>query len=227
MSQQRPLAAVSLGAATDPVPYVRALDEVGFETALLIPGESANSLPVNSQAIVFCGGAAVHPSRFGQDLDPNIKKAVDEPRDAMEWGLMDEAIARDLPILGICRGFQMINVYFGGSLTQDLRAEGWQDDHRPDIPRDALAHSVIAASGDLAEIFGSARFAVNSIHRQGIRVLAEGLSATVHTEDGLIEGYEDKSRRIIAVQWHPEELIACPQHRRLLEHFARRARRGQ
>ncbi|WP_332717231.1 gamma-glutamyl-gamma-aminobutyrate hydrolase family protein [Pelagibacterium mangrovi] len=226
MSQQRPLVAVSLGAATDPVPYVRALDAVGLDTRLLVPGEGNQDLPEDARGIVFCGGAAVHPSRFGQDLDPNIKKAVDEPRDAMEWGLMDAALARGLPILGICRGFQMINVYLGGTLTQNLNAEDWQDDHRPDAARDALAHPVVATGGELETVFGRDPFTVNSIHRQGIKVLAEGLLASVHTEDGLIEGYEDASRKIIAVQWHPEELIALPEQKRLLEHFAQRVGAG-
>lgn len=104
----------------------------------------------------------------------------------------------------------MINVYLGGPLTQNLGADDWQDDHRPDAVRDALTHAVIARSGELETIFGREPFAVNSIHRQGIKALAGGLRASVHTMDGLIEGYEDPGRKIIAVQWHPEELIGLP-----------------
>jgi putative glutamine amidotransferase len=223
---QRPFVAVSLGSATDPTPYVHALNEVGLDTRLLIAGEGNSRLPEDAKGLVFCGGAAVHPTRFGQDLDPNIKKAVDEPRDTMEWALMDELITRGLPVLGICRGFQLINVYFGGTLTQNLNAEKWQDDHRPDAPRNALAHSVIATGGELATIFGNTPFAVNSIHRQGIKTLADRLVPTAKTEDGLIEGFEAANQDIIAVQWHPEELIDHPQHRKLFEHFARRVKRG-
>lgn len=219
-----PLIVVSVGSATDPLPCVRAVERAGGEALVMVPDGPAPALPKQAKGVVFCGGAAVHPSRFGQALDPNIKKAVDEPRDAMEWSLMDQALERGLPILGICRGFQMINVYLGGTLTQNLAAEGWNDDHRPDLPRHGLAHSVQARGGVLGDIFGSAPFAVNSIHRQGIKSLAEGLTATVHTLDGLIEGYEAQDRHILAVQWHPEELVDQPAQARLFATLMARAR---
>lgn len=203
----RPLIAVSVGSATDPVPYVTAVERAGGEARVLVPGAEPAALPQQARGIVFCGGAAVHPARFGQELDPNIKKAVDEPRDAMEWALMAAALDKSLPILGICRGFQMINVYFGGTLTQNLAAENWQDNHRPDGPRDLLAHEVAATAGRLGALYGAQPFAVNSIHRQGIRTLAPNLTAAAQTADGLIEGYEDGARNIVAVQWHPEELL--------------------
>ncbi len=219
-----PLIVVSVGSATDPIPYVRAVERAGGEALVMTPDMPGPVLPEQAQGIVFCGGAAVHPSRFGQELDPNIRKAVDEPRDAMEWGLMEQALARGLPILGICRGFQMINVYFGGTLTQNLAAEGWEDTHRPDLPRHGLAHSVQAQGGALGDIFGNEPFDVNSIHRQGIRSLGRGLAATVHTRDGLVEGYEAETHRILAVQWHPEELVDQPAQAQLFTNLVTQAR---
>ncbi|GLQ52904.1 gamma-glutamyl-gamma-aminobutyrate hydrolase family protein [Devosia nitrariae] len=220
---QHALIAISVGPATDPLPYVRAIERVGCTGEVFVPGPQRPVLSPNIAGIMFCGGAAVHPSRFGQDLDPNIKKAVDEPRDEMEWDLMGQALARDLPILGICRGFQMINVYFGGTLTQNLAAGQWKDVHRPDAPRNTMAHTVHARSGQLQAVFGKDPFEVNSIHRQGINVLGHGLKATVFTQDGLIEGYESGARNILAVQWHPEELIDHPAQRSLFELLAARA----
>lgn len=223
---QTALIAISVGSATDPLPYVRAVERVGCEAEVFVPGPGRPALSPSIAGIVFCGGAAVHPSRFGQDLDPNIRKAVDEPRDEMEWDLMGQAVARGLPILGICRGFQMINVYFGGTLTQNLAAGPWQDTHRPDLPRNAVAHAVQARNGQLQAVFGKEPFEVNSIHRQGIDILGHGLRATVFTQDGLIEGYESGARNILAVQWHPEELIDHPAQRRLFELLAARAMAG-
>lgn len=211
----RPLVIVSVGTATDPLPYVRAIERTGARAEVMMPNGDAQILPDMASGIVFCGGAAVHPSRFGQELDPAIKKAVDEARDAMEWSLMAQALERQLPILGICRGFQFINVYLGGTLTQNLAAQGWQDNHRPDGARDMLAHKVRAVEGLLAAIYGTQPFEVNSIHRQGINLLAPGLVATVTTADGLIEGYESPERKIVAVQWHPEELIGQGRHQAL------------
>lgn len=213
---ERPLIVVSVGAATDPFPYVQAVKASGAEASVMVPNGSPQSLPAQTRGIVFCGGAAVHPSRFGQELDPNIKKAVDEDRDAMEWSLLGEALERNLPIMGICRGFQMINVYLGGTLTQNLAAEGWHENHRPDAARNHLAHTVTARGGALGRNFGSEPFFVNSIHRQGIKALAPGLTTTATTQDGLIEGYECAERKILAVQWHPEELASISPHQALL-----------
>lgn len=210
-----PLVIVSVGTATDPLPYVRAVESIGAVAQVMMPNGGDQPLPTGAAGVVFCGGAAVHPSRFGQALDPNIKKAVDEARDEMEWALMAQALERGLPILGICRGFQFINVYLGGTLTQNLSAQGWVDNHRPDGARDLLAHKVVASGGRLQGVYGTQPFLVNSIHRQGVKTLAPGLTATVTTEDGLVEGYEAAEKKILAVQWHPEELISIASHKAL------------
>lgn len=221
----KPVTAITVGRETDPLPYVRAVEMAGGTAKVLVAGAASPGLPGDVHGLVIAGGAAVHPSRFGQDFDPNIKRAVEEPRDELEWAALTDALARKLPVLGICRGAQLISVYFGGALTQHLAGKFGTDLHRSYGPRDGVVHTVTAASGRLRELLGDAPVSVNSIHRQGIDKLGEGLTATAYAEDGLIEGFESAGRNIIAVQWHPEELAdGHPRQLALFEDLMSRAR---
>lgn len=221
----KPVTAITVGRETDPFPYVRAVEMAGGAARVLVAGAASPGLPGDVQALVIAGGAAVHPSRFGQDFDSNIKRAVEEPRDELEWAALSEALARKLPVLGICRGAQLISVYFGGTLTQHLAGKFGADLHRSYGPRDGIVHNVTAEAGRLRELLGDAPVPVNSIHRQGIDKLGEGLTATVRSEEGLVEGFEAAGRDIIAVQWHPEELaVGHPRQLALFEDLMSRAR---
>lgn len=222
----KPVIAVTVGRETDPVPYMRAIEKAGGTAQVLVAGTASPGLPDGVQALVIAGGAAVHPSRFGQEFDPNIKRAVEEPRDELEWAALSDALARRLPVLGICRGAQLISVYFNGTITQHLAAKFGTDLHRSYGPRDGIVHTVTASAGRLRELLGDAPVDVNSIHRQGIDRLGDGLTATVRSEEGLVEGFEAPARDILAVQWHPEELVdAHPRQLALFEDLMARARK--
>lgn len=222
----KPVTALTVGRETDPVPYVRAIEMAGGTATVLVAGAASPGLPDGAHGLVIAGGAAVHPSRFGQDFDPNIRKAVEEPRDELEWAALTDALARKLPVLGICRGAQLISVYFGGTLTQHLEGRLGTNLHRSFGPRDGIVHHVTATAGRLRDLLGDAPVEVNSIHRQGIDRLGDGLTATVHAEDGLVEGFEASGRDIVAVQWHPEELVDTqPRQLALFEDLMARARK--
>jgi putative glutamine amidotransferase len=138
---------------------------------------------------------------------------VDLERDRFELALFAAARAAAMPILGICRGIQLINVAMGGSLYQDLATERpGPVDHNPAVARTARTHQVRLEPGSrVARALGVERLAPNSFHHQAIKVLAPGLVATGWTDDNLIEAVEGRGDPwLLAVQWHPEEMHADP-----------------
>lgn len=161
-------------------------------------------------ALVLAGGADVSPTSYGQTpLRPQW--AGDAVRDAYEIALCKGALARGLPVLGICRGIQLVNVALGGTLWQDI---GTQVDgalvHRDWEHYDETGHEITLAPGSwIARCYdGAERLAVNSIHHQAIRELAPGLRATAWAPDGIVEAAEaaDPAVPLFTVQWHPEWL---------------------
>jgi len=199
------------------VPYRRAVEAAGAEAVELPPGTSA--LP-ELDGLLLPGGWDVDPSFYGEKADEKVGP-IDRELDETELRLFREARAKELPILGICRGQQVINVAMGGSLVQhlddhDVRAHG----------RRHLAHSIeVDPSSELGRAAGEHRIRVNSFHHQAIRELAPGLQQTAKGEDGTVEGVESDDGLIVAVQCHPEELTTdLPWARRLFERFVARAR---
>lgn len=201
--------------------YIRAATHVGLAPVILSSlagGAAIPDLVRGLEAIVLTGGEDVAPERYGTERSTRLD-TVDSARDEFEIALFHLARQRGLPVLGICRGIQLINVAMGGTLWQDLLSERHSDvAHDQGGPRDKRSHSVRLAPGSVvARIFGSASLAVNSIHHQGVRELAPGLVASGWAEDGLIEAVESASGSwLVAVQWHPEEMhgdVSAPEHR--------------
>lgn len=146
--------------------------------------------------LVLPGGADVDPDRYGH---ANTASDVDGTRDALEFALFDAALADGIPVLGVCRGLQLINVHHGGTLTQDVPAHA-----RYDLPPAAVSHDVITHEGSvLREIYGE-RVAVNSLHHQVVDELGTDLRVTARADDGTVEGLEAVGLPVVAVQWHPE-----------------------
>jgi putative glutamine amidotransferase len=167
----------------------------------------------------------------GPDLDPACYGAAPHPAlgptephlDAFEIALVRAAEAREMPVLAICRGLQVLNVSRGGTLTQDLPSECPSDvDHRQAVPGSTPTHAVTIEAGCLtANCLGVRDARVNSFHHQAVDLLGHGLRAVGWAPDGVIEAVEATDRTFtVAVQWHAESMIDSPEQARLLAAFA-------
>lgn len=155
---------------------------------------------------IFPGGGDLLPSFYGQEKLPECG-APCVPRDDLEMNLFPLLMQRNLPILGICRGCQMINAGFGGTLVQDLPSQRGVVHRQPS--EEGYFHTVTIAGGTrLLAAVGQAEIQVNSLHHQAVDELAEGFRVSALAPDGTVEGIEciDRSRFIVGVQWHPEML---------------------
>ncbi|HVX89941.1 MAG TPA: gamma-glutamyl-gamma-aminobutyrate hydrolase family protein [Gemmatimonadales bacterium] len=190
--------------------YVRAVLAAGGAPLILPPvaGPALASVLLDGvDALLLSGGADVHPRHYRAQPHPKLG-AVEEERDASELALFAEAVRRELPVLAICRGLQLVNVALGGSLWQDLPSELVA--HPQSGARTERIHPVeVAAGSRLADALGATHSGVNSFHHQAIRELAPGLRASAHAPDGVIEGIEGTGDHwLLGVQWHPEEFWA-------------------
>lgn len=157
---------------------------------------------------LFTGGEDVSPALYNEESSPACGPSS-PLRDAHETALFELARERDLPMFGICRGLQFLNVMLGGTLYQDIPAEMPRRStvaHRQDKPYDRPTHGVRIVPGTLlAEQFGLDRLEVNSLHHQGVKDMAPGLAGMAYAEDGLVEAIRHPAMRfLLAVQWHPE-----------------------
>ena len=159
--------------------------------------------------------ANVDPARYGAELEtPDLPR--DPQRDETTLKLIHLAIEMDIPILAVCRGFQELNVAFGGTLHQQVQEVEGYFDHREDSTSDIagqyqMAHDIhLTPGGLLAKLAGAETTQVNSIHGQGINQLGDGLIVEARAPDGLIEAFrlDDENRFVLGVQWHPEWMFA-------------------
>jgi putative glutamine amidotransferase len=173
--------------------------------------------------LVLIGGGDVDPARYGQAPHSEVY-GLDPDRDALEVDLLLEADRCHMPVLGICRGLQVVNVAFGGTLHQHLPDVPGLDRHR--APSSGLMHEVkVDESSRLHSACGQAALEASSWHHQGIDTLGEGLVPAASSGDGLIEAIERTDGWVVAVQWHPEETAATdPAQQALFDAFARQAR---
>jgi putative glutamine amidotransferase len=190
--------------------YAQALRQAGVEPALIAPGGPRSIEGLDG--LLISGGSDVDPAMYGEARRPEVTD-VDSERDRMEAELIRQALAADLPLFGICRGMQLMNVACGGTLIQHLPTAVT---HR--VQQVANAHAIVAAAGTkLASIIGTDRKLVNSRHHQAVDRLGRGLVESAIAPDGVLEGLEHPDKRFaIAVQWHPEDRLAVGEHDRAL-----------
>ena len=167
--------------------------------------ELAESYVENSDGVLFSGGVDVDPVHFAQTPHPNLG-FIDEARDFFELALYKAAKHKGLPILGICRGIQLINVAEGGTLHQHLPALPETIQHSQMNPDGSLFHEIrLDSSSRLSKAYGKITIRTDSYHHQGVDKVGKELKAIAWTQDGLVESVEGTGKTfVLGVQWHPE-----------------------
>jgi putative glutamine amidotransferase len=194
-------------------PYFQALLGAGArpeEIRMVTPAEAGKVSSRDFDGILFTGGEDVDPGFYDERIKyDNVH--VNRSRDEFEFGLLGEGLKSSLPILAICRGMQMVNVKFGGTLYQDLKSDtALERDHKQAGSRSATTHPVTVTEPEsLLHGLIQGSCLVNSLHHQAIKRLGRGLKATAHSDDELYEAVElaEDYPFFLAVQWHPEEMF--------------------
>ena len=173
--------------------YIDAFGKCGAEVDL----QPYPEVCTDYDGLVLCGGGDIDPSRFGCENNGSIR--IDTKRDECEFALLDAFVKAGKPVFGICRGYQVINVYFGGDMIQHLPNFEY---HRQE--GDAV-HSVVAKTDSIIKTLYGESFCVNSMRHQAVDKIGEGLVGThVSDSDGVVEGLQHESLPVFGVQWHPE-----------------------
>lgn len=209
--------------------YLDSLYEAGAIPLILpmhLGEEELRQLDAQLDGYLLTGGHDVDPQLYGAEKT-ELCGVLCKQRDELERHVYDLAWQQDKPVLGICRGLQLLNVLQGGSLYQDLKAEhpkGTMLSHRMKPPYDRTVHIVeIEKDSPLYHAVGCTKMGVNSCHHQGIKVLGKGLRAMARAEDGLIESVWAPEKRFVwGVQWHPEFIYKEDEHaRKILRAFVK------
>jgi putative glutamine amidotransferase len=193
--------------------YCRALALAGG-APILIPlledEEALLAIYDRLDGLLLAGGGDIEPHHFGQERRARLG-GMDRPRDRVEMLLIRRALKDDLPMLGICRGIQVLTVALGGTLVQDIPSQvpGALRHNFPGHPRNYLGHEVVVERGTrLADLLGTERTGVNSFHHQSVQDVPPILRVTARAPDGVVEAVEAPNKRFaLGVQWHPEELV--------------------
>lgn len=201
------------------VPYFEAVRRAGGIPLIIPPIEEAELIRIAELAdgLLLCGGGDIHPAFYGEEPVDDWLVRVELERDRLEIYLTRKFLELGKPILGICRGLQVLNVAAGGTLFQDISHQRPNSTRHsfmpPHYPPDYVAHSVsISPNSTLASILGCSFLGVNSRHHQAVKEVAPGFRAVAWAEDGLVEAIEreGESPFTLGVQWHPENFPNYP-----------------
>jgi putative glutamine amidotransferase len=239
MSNHRPFPVIGMTALRSPDrdsfhhiltgPYLRAVTAAGGFPVVLpaIPERAGEALDLVS-GLLLIGGGDIEAKQIGKTNHPQAK-FFNPLRDEFELAAIREAVKRKMPLFGICRGEQMINIALGGTIYQDIADEQGSgfEHNQEDKPNEAVHAASIAPDSCLAAILGTTQVSVNSVHHQAVRDPAPGLTAVAWAQDGVVEAVESCGGShgfILGVQWHPERLVEHqPEQRRLFERFVKAA----
>jgi putative glutamine amidotransferase len=215
-----------------PNDYLDSLRRTGAEIVVLDAAvDDAERALAGVDGLMLLGGHDVDPSLYGESAHA-LFEAATPGRDAFELALARTAVARELPLLAICRGLQVLNVALGGSLVQDIPSQLTTPlDHAIRLPKDHLAHIVAIRRGSrleaaLGPAADATTCAVNSRHHQAVKALGHGLIAAATAADGVIEAAEHEELPFcVGVQWHPENFYATGRFQSLFDAFVAASRR--
>ncbi len=210
--------------------YTHALDLAGAAPVLVplrLGEDTLRAILDRLDGLLLAGGVDVHPKEFGETVEPFCQE-IDVARDAAELALTRAALAGGKPILGICRGIQMLNIASGGSVYQDIPAQvpgAMNHSHPPGIPYTQRTHSIeIDGHSTLARALEATHAEVNSSHHQSLKQVAPGWNVVARAPDGIIEGIEpERGQFALGVQFHPEWLVDDPRMLRLFEMLVQEA----
>lgn len=228
-AEQQPRPRVGITSCSTIGDYIESIEKAGGSPVVLDhDSDSARALDA-IDGLVLTGGVDVNPSRYGESRHPATE--VNDVRDAFEFEITERALARNLPVLAICRGMQLLNVAAGGDLVQDIPSQLQTPlDHTVDSGPDAVAHKVQIERGSvLARIVKNPAQLescdVNSRHHQSVRRVAPGFSVSATSPDGVIEGIENPDAPFcVGVQWHPENFHHTGEFDSLFESFVNACR---
>ena len=150
--------------------------------------------------LLMSGGADIDPKRYGAEPEPELQ-SIEPARDEFELKILELVYECELPVAGICRGLQILNVHAGGSLYQDVPPHSVRDK-----APSTRVHDITTEKGSILEKLYGEKLEVNSLHHQSIKTLGRHFSASATSNDGIVEGIEHSQLPIVAVQWHPEML---------------------
>lgn len=187
--------------------YAAHMSRAGAAVVMLPIPEDGDTAAISSlvsklDGLVVPGGGDIDPSFYGADAHP-AAGPFDRGRDIWEQALMQQALDQGLPILGICRGLQLLNVMFGGTLIQHVPDRTATETHRPEVNAFGTHGVEIVEDSWLGRTLGT-QIDIATYHHQAIDEIADGLRVTAVAQDGIIEAVENLERNLIAVQWHPE-----------------------
>jgi putative glutamine amidotransferase len=234
-SVKRPMPIIAVAPARHMDDYLASLKQAGADELVLEYGRhDADEVADRVGGVVLLGGGDVDPRLYGETPHASFEPA-DAGRDSYEIALARAAVARDVPLLAICRGLQVLNVALGGTLVQDIPTQVPRAaEHSLRHPKDRLAHTItVRRDTRLHDMLGSlvsdaGICEVNSRHHQSVKVPGQHLVVSATAPDGVVEAAEDPRRRFcVGVQWHPENFCDARRFQALFDAFVRAASTGR